>query len=32
MLGMLRLLISFTGDEHRFKVLLKNFDDDSIIW
>jgi hypothetical protein len=22
----------FTGDEHRFKVLVKNFDDDSIIW
>jgi hypothetical protein len=22
----------FTGDEHRFKVLLKNFDDDDVIW
>jgi hypothetical protein len=22
----------FTGDEHRFKVLVKNFDDDSVIW
>jgi hypothetical protein len=22
----------FTGDEHRFKVLVKNNDDDSIIW
>jgi hypothetical protein len=21
----------FTGDEHRFKVLVKNFDDDSVI-